>query len=84
MKVEVLLIGFGLAGLAIAEQLRQAGKSFFLIDRPQLGASQCAAGVYNPTILKRYTMAWDGSPLLEKALFFYKEFLVVLPNKING
>ena len=73
MKVEVLLIGFGLAGLAIAEQLRQAGKSFFLIDCPQLGASQCAAGVYNPTILKRYTMAWEGTTLLEKALPFYKD-----------
>jgi glycine/D-amino acid oxidase-like deaminating enzyme len=78
MKVDVVLVGFGLAGLAVAEQLRRAGKSFVVIDQPQLGASHCAAGIYNPTILKRYTMAWEAPALLDEALGFYKELEGVL------
>ena len=78
MKVDVVLVGFGLAGLAVAEQLRRAGKSFVVIDQPQPGASHCAAGIYNPTILKRYTMAWEAPTLLDQALVFYKELEVVL------
>lgn len=73
MKVAAIIVGFGLSGLSIAEQFRNSKLPFVIIDSPSKGASQCAAGVYNPTILKRYTMSWEGPALLKKALPFYRK-----------
>jgi len=73
VKVSAIIVGFGLSGLSIAEQFRSNNLPFVIVDSPVKGASQCAAGVYNPTILKRYTMSWEGPALLKKALPFYKK-----------
>ncbi|MGC6423117.1 MAG: NAD(P)/FAD-dependent oxidoreductase [Flavobacteriaceae bacterium] len=81
MKVDSIIVGFGLAGLAIAEQLRRRGKTFVLVDNLNKGASQRAAGVYNPTVLKRYTLSWDGPELLQQALNFYRDLEASLEEK---
>ena len=73
MNVDVIIVGFGLAGLSMAASLEASGHSFIIIDDPKGGSSKRAAGIYNPTILKRYTMAWQGPELLDNALSFYRQ-----------
>lgn len=72
-KVDTLIIGLGIAGLAYAEQLRKKKRSFFVIDEGQKGATQLAAGIFNPTVLKRFTLSWRGVELHENALPFYTQ-----------
>ena len=70
-QVDTLIVGFGLAGLAYAETLKQQGHSFHVIDQAQGGSSVIAAGIYNPTVLKRFNMTWQGEALHTAALPFY-------------
>ncbi|MCK0132047.1 FAD-binding oxidoreductase [Flavobacteriaceae bacterium F08102] len=71
MKVDYIIVGLGLAGLAFAEQLVNAGKSFVVFEDGSQQASKVAAGVYNPVILKRFTPVWDAAEQLAIALPFY-------------
>ena len=68
-----LIVGLGLAGLAYAEQLRRAGLSFHIIDGGIGGSSQIAAGIYNPTVLKRFSLSWNGDLFHSYALPFYEQ-----------
>ena len=68
-----LVVGMGLAGLAYAEQLRRKGLSFHVIDKGFGGSSKIAAGIYNPTVLKRFSLAWNGDLFHSYALPFYNE-----------
>ena len=70
--VDTLIVGFGLAGLAYAETLRQHHRSFHIIDQANGGSSIIAAGIYNPTVLKRFNMSWKGDEFHAIALPFYK------------
>ena len=71
-QVDTLIVGFGLAGLAYAETLRQHHRSFHIIDQAKGGSSVIAAGIYNPTVLKRFNMTWKGEEFHTAALPFYK------------
>lgn len=71
-QVDTLIVGFGLAGLAYAETLRQHHRSFHIIDQAKGGSSIIAAGIYNPTVLKRFNMTWKGEEFHTTALPFYK------------
>ena len=71
-QVDTLIVGFGLAGLAYAETLRQHQHSFHIIDQANGGSSVIAAGIYNPTVLKRFNMTWKGEEFHSAALPFYK------------
>ncbi len=73
MKVDYLVIGFGLAGMAFIAELEKAGKSFVVIDDNQNIPSRVVGGMYNPTILKRFTPAWKAHEMWQIALPFYKE-----------
>ena len=53
-----IIVGFGLAGFHYAQQLKKDNKEFLIIDKPENSASRNAAGICNPTVLKRYTLAW--------------------------
>ena len=76
-----LIVGLGLAGLTYAEQLRRKGLSFHIIDKGFGGSSKIAAGIYNPTVLKRFSLAWNGSLFHEYALPFYEELQECLQSK---
>jgi len=86
-KADYIIVGFGLAGLCFAEQLRKQQKSFIVISSLQKSSSIVAGGMYNPVILKRFTLAWEADAHLKKALPFYKtieehlhhDFLVPIP-----
>ena len=68
-----LIVGFGLAGMAYAEHLQRSEDSFRVIYQAGGGSSLQAAGIFNPTILKRYTMAWKGLSFYEEAVQFYDQ-----------
>ena len=70
-KKDYIIVGLGLAGLAACEWLERLGKSFVVIDSNQEAASKVAAGLYNPVILKRYTMPWRAIEQFDLAMQFY-------------
>ncbi|MCB0474918.1 MAG: FAD-binding oxidoreductase [Flavobacteriaceae bacterium] len=87
MKVDYIIVGLGLAGLAFAEQLLKKSKSFLLFEDGSQQASRVAAGVYNPLVLKRFTKVWDAADQLAIALPFYREleerFQIKLDHKLD-
>lgn len=73
MKVDYIIVGLGLAGLAFVEELIQNNKSFIVFENESQTSSLVAGGVYNPVILKRFTPVWNASKQLEVALPFYEK-----------
>jgi glycine oxidase len=71
--IDYIIVGFGLAGIAFCEQLRNAQKSFVVFDDQSQQSSVVAAGLYNPVILKRFTEVWKAKEQLALALPFYKK-----------
>src|SRR6516162_10108805 len=72
---DIIVIGAGIVGCAVAHELARRGASVEIIDeRPVgMGATQASAGVLAPYIEVRY-----GSPLLElavRSLHLYDEFV---------
>lgn len=69
---DYIIVGLGLAGVAFCEQLQQKGKSFIVINQNE-SASVVSAGLYNPVITKRYTLAWHADIQIQSAIPFYQE-----------
>ena len=72
MKLDYIIVGLGLAGLAFAEVLVKAGNTFLVFEDNSQSSSLVAGGVYNPVILKRFTPVWNAKEQLEVALPFYE------------
>lgn len=72
MKVDYIIVGLGLAGLAFVEKLIAADKSFVVFEDASQTSSLVAGGVYNPVILKRFTPVWNAPEQLAIALPFYE------------
>ena len=79
MKVDYIIVGLGLAGLAFVEELIAAKKTFLVFEDDSQTSSLVASGVYNPVILKRYTPVWNAKEQLKIALPFYQN----LEEKLN-
>lgn len=73
MKVDYIIVGLGLAGLAFCEELMTANKSFIVFEDDSQTSSLVAGGVYNPVILKRFTPVWNAKEQLSIALPFYQK-----------
>lgn len=73
MKVDYLIVGSGIAGLMLCEQLRTRGKSFIVVSNTSQQASIVASGLYNPVVLKRFNMAWNANLHVPVALSAYKK-----------
>ncbi|NNG09544.1 MAG: FAD-binding oxidoreductase [Arenibacter sp.] len=69
--VDYLVVGLGLAGISFCEHLDGNGKSFMAISDNSQTSSVVAGGLYNPVILKRFTLAWDAHEQLTEAIPFY-------------
>ena len=69
--LDYLIIGYGLSGFHLSWQLKQKQKDFVVIYDSSKGASRNAAGICNPTILKRYTISWNGINFLKFATMRY-------------
>lgn len=81
-KVDTIIVGMGIAGTCFAEILYQNKKSFYVIDKNKNGSSKIAAGIYNPTALKRYNMSWNGKKFHKNAIKFYKKIEIRYNTKI--
>ena len=81
--VDYLIVGLGLAGISFCEQLEKNGKSFVVISDDSEQASLVAGGLYNPVILKRFTLAWKADEQMKLALPFYAELEKKLRVKLD-
>lgn len=72
MRVDYIVVGLGLAGVAFCEQLRSNSKSFVVFDYGPTSASTVASGLYNPIVLKRFVPAWKGHELMQHSIPYYK------------
>ena len=77
--VDYVVVGLGLAGISFCEQLEKNNKTFKVISDASQTSSIVAGGLYNPVILKRFTLAWNAKHQLETA----KPFYLNLENKLN-
>lgn len=73
MNVDYIIVGFGLAGLAFAEELSRQNKTFIIYEDNSQNSSLVAGGMYNPVILKRFTPVWNAADQLKVALHFYEK-----------
>ncbi len=69
--VDYLVVGLGLAGISFCETLEGNGNSFMVISDHSQKASTVAGGLYNPVILKRFTLSWKAHEQLELLRPFY-------------
>lgn len=73
IKVDYIIVGLGIAGISICEQLQKHGKSFLVIDNGKDGSTAKSGGVFNPTVLKRFTAAWNAADFYPVAVCFYNQ-----------
>lgn len=71
--LDYLIVGAGLAGTALAETLLGKGRSVCVFEDSSGKASLVAAGLYNPVVLKRLNLTWEGGRLMDFSLPFYGE-----------
>lgn len=71
-EIDYIIVGLGLAGMAFCEQLVANNKSFIVYDCGKSSASRVSGGVYNPVILKRYTLPWEAEKLMNFAVPYYR------------
>lgn len=71
--VDYLVVGLGLAGTTFCETLRRNGKTFKVFNNQSQTSSSVAGGLYNPIILKRFTLSWKADEQLSLAVEFYNE-----------
>jgi glycine oxidase len=70
--LDYIIVGLGLSGLAIAEELEKRSKSFVVFEDNSQSSSYVAGGIFNPVILKRFTPAWNAAEQMQTALPFYE------------
>ena len=80
--LDYIIVGFGLAGMSLAEQLQKNNKSFIVITKEDKSSSVVAGGMYNPVILKRFTSPWNAVSQLEYAIPFYAKIQSRLKVKV--
>ena len=81
-NVDYIIVGMGIAGLVFSKTLRDHGKSFVVIDSPKQGATKASGGVLNPTVLKRFTPAWNTVEFVLKAATFYESLARDIGQKV--
>ena len=81
--VDYLLVGCGLAGISFCETLERNGKSFHVVSDSSQQASWVAGGLYNPVILKRFTLAWNTREQMDLAIPFYEKLEEKLKVKLD-
>lgn len=72
-QVDFIVVGLGIAGISLCEQLERNGKTYITIANNQPGATAKSGGVLNPTVLKRFNAAWKASEFYPAAISLYGE-----------
>ena len=70
-SVDYIIVGLGLAGIAMVEELKSQEKTFVVYEDSSQTSSLVAGGMYNPVILKRFTPVWNAKEQLDIAIPFY-------------
>ncbi|MCH4824426.1 FAD-binding oxidoreductase [Gramella lutea] len=70
--LDYIIVGLGLSGLAISEELDRRSKDFVVFEDNSQSSSYVAGGIFNPVILKRFTPAWNAAEQMKVAIPFYK------------
>ena len=81
--LDYLVVGLGLAGISFCEILEKNGKTFKVVNDDSQKSSVVAAGVYNPVILKRFTMAWKAKDQMEMVEPYLNRLEEKLKVKLN-
>ena len=81
--VDYLVVGLGLAAVSFCEVLHKNGKTFHVINDNSQTSSKVASGLYNPVILKRFTLAFNAKEQLDNAIPFYTALENRLDIKLN-
>jgi glycine/D-amino acid oxidase-like deaminating enzyme len=71
-KVDYIVVGLGIAGLCFTERLKQHQKTFVVINKLPNASTAVSGGIINPTVLKRFTAAWQAASFIDAAIPFYK------------
>ncbi len=71
---DFIVVGLGIAGWSFIRQLEENRKNYMIFDTSNANSSLASAGVYNPIILKRFTLAWKSVEWLPYALLQYRKF----------
>lgn len=79
--IDYLIVGQGVAGSCFAQKLMRENKSFFVIDQDKNKASSVAVGVYNPVVLKRFSLIWNAAAQLDLMRKYFLEFEILLNEK---
>lgn len=76
---DFLVVGHGLAGATLADELRRRGHRVLVYDagRPD-SASRVAAGLVNPVAGRRFALAWRAAELIPYATAYYRALEVRL------
>lgn len=71
--LDYIIVGAGLSGITVAEELIRKGKTVQVYEDSSQTSSTVAGGIYNPMILKRFTLAWNAGGQLDISIPFYKQ-----------
>jgi glycine/D-amino acid oxidase-like deaminating enzyme len=80
--IDVLIVGSGISGCNLYLELLKRGKSVHMISHGKLASSSVAAGVYNPTVLKRFSPVWNGELQMNVAAQTYDHIENLLDTKL--
>jgi len=73
-RVDVIVVGGGLAGTILGWTLRQQGLQTVVFDDPSRSTcSRIAAGLFNPVTGQRLTIAWRVRALLETGRMLFRD-----------
>uniref|UniRef100_UPI0039A41F9B NAD(P)/FAD-dependent oxidoreductase n=1 Tax=Ornithobacterium rhinotracheale TaxID=28251 RepID=UPI0039A41F9B len=81
MKTQYILVGYGLANVCFAKYCVENKQSFVIFDDQKITASNVAAGVVNPVVLKRFTPVWQAIEQMDLLKKTFHEFEQLLGNK---
>jgi len=77
--LDVIIVGAGIAGISLAEALRAKGLRYHLIADDSQRSTWVAGGLFNPIILKRYSLAWQAP----HQSFFFRPFYETLEQRLQ-
>lgn len=69
---DFIIVGAGLAGISFVETALLNNKTFTVISDNSQNSSRVAAGLYNPVILKRFSLPQDAAIHLDYMIPFYE------------
>jgi glycine oxidase len=76
---DYLIVGAGLAGISFAETAYLNNKSFTVVNDNSQSSTVIAAGLYNPVILKRFSLPMDAA----KHLAYIKPFYNTIEQRLS-